>query len=632
MVQLADPDATIQIDSVWILVGASTAHEATDEGIASADDASTRVANLYPSAGGSGAVGDKFEVSLESVNDPGADNTNHKLRIRSSARDVNAPISTQGSLGVRMYQGSSSGGDGTLIFATVPGVPGPGEVGHIQLSKAYTTALLSIPEADAAGITDYSDLSVQIHVTTIGTEEFINITTIELEVPDQGKVEVADGDDIVLTGSATIGATGSLAATGAIAATTSATLEGTAGASATGSIVATGQATAVGTGSLSSTGVIAFTGSASLVAIAPISSTATVSITGSAALGGTVGASSTATVRIFVQFPLPIQAAGALAATGAVVITGSANLTGQATDTLTATGAVVVTGSADLNAKAYGSATGTIELTRSTSAQATGDLSASGDLTLTGSCNLRAVAPISSTESLVVTASVAITARLAASCSGALSVTTAGALLVGTAGAVTTSPFAITGTASIRGVGDASATGAVVLTGSSFLSAIIPVGISQSGDISITGQASLVDADLGCAEAIHRHIRVKFYEVIELPLGVDVQYDGESSTSHAADTPWVRLTVRGRFTRQTQTGDNNMFQKRGAMVAVVNYPVDEGTKDQLGVVDAIVEGFRRERYGPVRFRDVTSNRRRRRGAWYEHELTVAFDAYEEVPA
>lgn len=615
MVQLSDPNSTVQIDTgIWFITGAATAHECLDEGISSTDNATTRISTVFPASGGSGAAGDNFEVGLESVNHPGTDRTGHILRVRGISRDVDSPVSNQGTMRIRLYQGSTSGADGTLIFSTVPGIPGAGEVGHIAWTNAaYTTYTLNIPEADAANITDYSDLSVEGQVVTVGTEEFLSITTIEFEVPDQGKISAEADIAITASGSVRGVATEPISASANIPITAAGALTGKASLSATASIAVTASASMVGSGSLSGTmlqRLFAFPQPV-LIGAGAMSSTASIALTTSAAGVSKALASATASIAV--------TASGSL-----VNATASGAMSASATMALTASGSLVGVGSLSASADVSVSTQSAIAATAAMSATASIVLSTSGVLNTPPSA-------ISATASISVSAASVLTARASASSSVAMALTTA-ATLRGVAGAAGTVSLIVSTAGSLTGSGSLSA----AVSGPIFTvsGTLIGAGIGQlaaTAAIVVTASANAADADLGCAEAIHRHIRVRFHELVEIPGGMPVAYDGEPSEDFNASTPqWIRLKVDGEFTDQVQFGANNMFQKHGAMVAEIHSPIDRGNSGVMDTVDLITTGFRRQTYGPVRFRDAMTPTPGRRGSWWVTVVRVDFDAYEEV--
>lgn len=170
MVQYAVPNSTVSKDANWIIVGAATVHETVDEGINSGtpDNAATRMAIIRSTAN----IGDAFRVGLSDLQDPGTNNrTGHKLYVHQNCRDVASPAGAPGSLAARLYQGT------TLIknWGAPLGIP---------LTTAYGTVPLTLSEAEAQAITDYTDLEVEIRYLTLGTEEIANVSTIEFEVPD----------------------------------------------------------------------------------------------------------------------------------------------------------------------------------------------------------------------------------------------------------------------------------------------------------------------------------------------------------------------------------------------------------------------------------------------------------------
>ena len=161
MVQYVVPDSTIDDTDVTI-IGAATAHEATDEGIQSGtpDDATTVcVISIDDFSTGTLIVG------LENPSPP-ANNSGHKLRVRINGRGSGSP-QLFGQWLVQLRQGS------TVIKAdTAPAAEG------------WSTFLTTLTNAEAAAITDYTNLNVRMKYG-VGAGATVQVSTIELELPDR---------------------------------------------------------------------------------------------------------------------------------------------------------------------------------------------------------------------------------------------------------------------------------------------------------------------------------------------------------------------------------------------------------------------------------------------------------------
>lgn len=161
MAQIVKPISTITIDS-WqgttdgINFGTDL-HTYIDEFIASADDNGSYI---LISAFDPGTY--TCEVKFDSLIDP-AIHTGHTLRFRT----IRGGFSNQ-TINISLYQGT------TLIYSSA-----------ITATASYATSTFTLSEAQAANITDYTDLRVRIsHAYDLSSSP--RVSTVEFEVPDAG--------------------------------------------------------------------------------------------------------------------------------------------------------------------------------------------------------------------------------------------------------------------------------------------------------------------------------------------------------------------------------------------------------------------------------------------------------------
>ena len=182
MVQLGLPDGTDYKNPQWSLFGAATAHQCIDEGTAGHDGNTTRMeCSVTPKS---------FRVTLSTLIDPHI-HTGHIMRMTvRGAGDVPAGPPTATTDIVRYY------------LKQGPGAP-PGGVTFFDggLYRGWNTWSHTLTAGEAALITDYDGLEIQIHAQALTGITVAGITAAEFECPDPGHVfgnadiEVgADGD------------------------------------------------------------------------------------------------------------------------------------------------------------------------------------------------------------------------------------------------------------------------------------------------------------------------------------------------------------------------------------------------------------------------------------------------------
>lgn len=157
MAQIAVPTSTITTDSWTGNVNGANLHLDIDETIASTDGNTSYIfissfdANTFTS-----------EVKFGALTDPTV-HTGHTLRFSTIRQGfVNQTIN------ISLYQGT------TLIYSSA-----------ITATSTYATSTFTLSEAQAANITDYTDLRVRMSHVYDGASS-PRISTVEFEVPDAG--------------------------------------------------------------------------------------------------------------------------------------------------------------------------------------------------------------------------------------------------------------------------------------------------------------------------------------------------------------------------------------------------------------------------------------------------------------
>jgi hypothetical protein len=157
MTQIATPDGVVS-SGTWVAVPSGTLATTIDE--VSADDADYNESVSNP-------ISDTFEVSLSNVAAPPV-NTGHAMHYRygksaASGKRIDFLVS--------LRQGAS-----TVIAQQT----------HTDVGSGFTSGILTLTEAEAGNITDYSDLRIRIIATSVGggAGRTGRISWAQLQVPD----------------------------------------------------------------------------------------------------------------------------------------------------------------------------------------------------------------------------------------------------------------------------------------------------------------------------------------------------------------------------------------------------------------------------------------------------------------
>jgi hypothetical protein len=151
--QFARPASTTD-SAGWSAVGAPTHHEAVDESAASDSD--------YIDS--TNANNSTIIMGLSGVTDPGGANLDdHIVRYRCQSQGTGGPERCN----IALFQGNTEIGNN----------------GNISASRgSFTLVTWVIP--DASAITNYNDLNIRVTSTSLGGGESVQVSWIELEVPD----------------------------------------------------------------------------------------------------------------------------------------------------------------------------------------------------------------------------------------------------------------------------------------------------------------------------------------------------------------------------------------------------------------------------------------------------------------
>ena len=151
--QFARPASTTD-SAGWSAVGAPTHHEAVDESAASDAD-------YIDSTNGNNST---IIMGLSGVTDPGGANTNdHIVRYRCQSSGTGGPERCN----IALFQGNTEIGNNGNNSAT---------------RGSFTLITWVIP--DASAITNYNDLNIRVTSASLGGGESVQVSWIELEVPD----------------------------------------------------------------------------------------------------------------------------------------------------------------------------------------------------------------------------------------------------------------------------------------------------------------------------------------------------------------------------------------------------------------------------------------------------------------
>lgn len=164
MAQIAVPTSTITTDNWYGNDNGTSLHTYIAETIASANDTDyIRIPNFDPGLNEIPAGTYTCEVKFGSLTDPTV-NTGHILKIRSKRNG----LSNQ-TINISLYQGTS------LIYSS-----------SVTATSSYANSTLTLSEAEAANITNYTDLRIRMSYVFPGGGDGPNVSAVEFEVPDAG--------------------------------------------------------------------------------------------------------------------------------------------------------------------------------------------------------------------------------------------------------------------------------------------------------------------------------------------------------------------------------------------------------------------------------------------------------------
>ena len=150
MVQTARPDGA-DTDGTWSAVSAATLWQATND----QSDSSYAALSSF-------ASNDEFIVTIDSLTDP-SDNTGHTITMRAAIDDSSQSFT------LKLYEG-----------ATVRK-----SASHTVSSPSFSDFTTTLSEAEAANITDYTNLKIGVTASFNGFGE-PQVAELKFEVPDAG--------------------------------------------------------------------------------------------------------------------------------------------------------------------------------------------------------------------------------------------------------------------------------------------------------------------------------------------------------------------------------------------------------------------------------------------------------------
>jgi len=160
MAQIVKPITTESNGDGWYNNDETTTlHTYVDEFIATADDDTTfiKVNNGFFEP-----ITFECQLKFDTLTDPSI-HTGHIIRVRSKRT-----ILSDQTITVNFYQGNS-----TLIKSS-----------NITATSSYANSTITLSEAEAANITDYTDVRIGLSYDHDGVTSSPRVTTVEFEVPD----------------------------------------------------------------------------------------------------------------------------------------------------------------------------------------------------------------------------------------------------------------------------------------------------------------------------------------------------------------------------------------------------------------------------------------------------------------
>jgi hypothetical protein len=387
--------------------------------------------------------------------------------------DLSSTFITAGRSSGNNFVTGSINGDGTLALIYIPVASSAITVDTTQMAAGYTVTWIDpINGATSAGTpgTSFSKGS-----NSGGSTDWFLL--LQATGDAEGTASLAATSTRTATGAVGKVATAALAATVAITAagvvgkSTTASLSGTDTVTATGSLGKVTTATLSETAQITATGVVGKSGTTTL------SGTAAVTATGvsSAGVEADLSAAATITAAGVVAGFAGATLAGIDALTTTGVVGKVTTLTLAATDAITATGAVGKNTSATLAGTAAVTATGVVARTGTSTLNATADIIADGVVTVlgTGEAELDATATVTATGSVASTGTAAL--------GGAATITA-----TGTVGAAGTGQASLAATDQITATGTMAAAGAAGLAASDQITTAGQVGRSTNASLAAT--------------------------------------------------------------------------------------------------------------------------------------------------
>ena len=554
MVRLFNPSATVS-NSGCTASGAATIHEAIDEGVSTPNDSDLCIASVDIA---------QFVVTIPDVSPPPGLDSGHKIRHRSRHGGVGV---LDQEVTVTLLQ------DGSDIWTSARQL-------LTAIAADYT---FTIPDVDAANITDYSLLSIRYESTT-STGRLFRCFTLEFEVGSEVAVEGTSGGSsspsATCTGSGAL--SGSLATSSQVAGALSALVAiagsaaGSSALSATGSLLVDVSGSSAGSSAVSATGQLAFFVSGSISGASSLSGSMQ-------ALGLMVGAVATATTLE----GLLIDASGI----GVYELVSNVARLRFQSQIKTPQGLPTEWDNAPFAAppqSLWARVSVRVAEARQTMTGRTNSYRKSGDLVV------GLFAPIGTGDA----------AQLAL----ADAIKTAFRM-------VEVAPVQF----GVPSIGAGSRDGAFWR---------VEIRVPFVADFEIERITGTAPESMSFEEASNV-ARSRFSAVAETTLGLKVVYDGEHDSMPSTESTFVRCSVLHGLSSIAELGAAKNYRTVGVVMAAIYVPIETGEKFGISRADLIADYFRAVSDRGVTFRTPLVRSARREGAWWRIGVVCPFQ-WDEV--
>ena len=145
-------------------------------------------------------------------------------------------------------------------------------------------------------------------------------------------------------------------------------------------------------------------------------------------------------------------------------------------------------------------------------------------------------------------------------------------------------------------------------------------------DESVALPAGMVGSSSGFL-GVQNTIQSRFASLIETPLAVAVQYDGEPEEP-PGNTTWIHLSVRPSGVEPLDGASQTSYRAAGVGIAMIFVPLDEGDAPALSIADSVVAAFRSVQDRGVTFFSPTVKPSQRENRWWRVNVAIPYEAIE----